>query len=195
MALVNTIASVSEAHICAFRRDPEHEIVASRIGKLSSFGIGGWTDPLGKLLNEAMLEGAVVDPAQVHDRDVPRYHDVARVRSLERRIEEQWVKPVAPSSPDSLDDWVRNELGTAREIVKVASARGECVFTAWEVIGGVKGIRVRIRELAPGEAPMRMPLALPPPLVVAGCVAGGILAAALWRQNRTRRLRMRSPKA
>lgn len=193
MALLNTIAAVSEAQICAFRRDPTHEIVASRIGRLSSFGIGGWTDPLGLLLNEAMLEGAVIDPAQVHDRDVPRFHDAGRVRSLERRIEAEWVKPVRPSDADSLDDWVRSELGTAREIVRVASARGECVFTAWEVIGAVNGVRVRIRELAPGEALMRMPLTLPPPLVIAGCVAGGILAAALWRQRRLRRIRV--PKA
>ena len=61
MALLNTIAAVPEAHRCAFRRDSRHEIVASRIGRLSSFGIGGWTDPLGLLLNEAMLEGAVID--------------------------------------------------------------------------------------------------------------------------------------
>lgn len=194
MSLLNTIAAVPEDHICALRRDPKHEIVASTIGRLSSFGIGGWSDPLGLLLNEVMLGGVVIDPGLVHDRDVPRYHDVDRVQSLSRRIEEAWRKPIqAPANDDSMDDWVRSELGRARDVVGVASARGECLYTAWEVIGGVRGTRPRIRELRPREAMLRAPGVLPPPLVVAGCIAGGILAAALWRQRRLRRMRLPKP--
>lgn len=187
MSLLNTVASTPLSEVCAFRRDRSHVVVASCVRRTSSFGIGSWAGPLGSLLNEVMLDGAVIDPSIAHDRDVPRYHNVARTQSLARRIDEAFAKagPARPAD-DTYDDWVRSELSTAHEVVRTAARRGECVVTAWEVIGGVRGVEMKVRELLPGQAMPLPPLALPPPLVIAGCVAGGILAAAIWRQRRMR---------
>lgn len=188
MSLINTVAAVPMSEICAYRRDRKHVVVASVVSPVSSFGIGGWRDPLGLLLNEVMLEGQLIHPSGAEeDRETPKFFGVERTRALARRIDEAFARAGPPDTRDeSYDEWVRSELGRAAEAVRTAARRGEAALTAWESFAPT---RLRIRVRGPGE-PVAPPLALPPPIVIAGCVAGGILAAALWRQRRMR-LRVR----
>jgi hypothetical protein len=191
VALLNTVAACPEAEICAFRRDPAHVVLASSIGRISSFNMGGWSDPLGVLLQEVMLDGVAIHPKLEHDRDVPRYHDVERTRSLATRIDLAMRAAPPPSTdPNSLDDWIRSELSAAYEVVRTAAQRRECVVTAWEVIGGVHGVPMHVRLLGPAEqGRVRTTSAALRPFVIAGVMAGALLGIAVWRERRTRRLR------
>jgi hypothetical protein len=182
MALINTIASVPMWEVRAYQLHHPHVLRASLIRGISSFGMGGWTDPFGVLLQEVMLDGAPIDPALTHDRDIPRFHAPDRVRSLYRRIDDTMRAAPPPSDdPESYDDWVRSELTTAFEVVRRASEAGECVVTAWEVVGGVRGDPLRIRERTRTEALLPR-LALP--LTGVGVLIGATLALAEWRQRR-----------
>ncbi|MCA9586568.1 MAG: hypothetical protein KC657_14525 [Myxococcales bacterium] len=184
MALINTIASVPMWEIHAYRIHRPHVVRASLIRGISSFGMGGWTDPFGLLLQEVMLDGAPIDPALTHDRDIPRFHAPDRVRSLHRRIDDlRRGAPPVSDDPESYDDWVRSELSVAFEVVRRAAEAGECVVTAWEIVGGVRGVPFRIREQTQAEAVLPR-LALP--LSGVAVVIGATLALAEWRQRRMR---------
>jgi hypothetical protein len=177
VALVNTIASVPESEVRAFRRDPKSVVKASLIGRLSSFNMGGWSDPLGVLLQEAMLKGEVIDPAPPHDRDLPRFHAPRRVCDLRRRMHlaAREAGPVY-DDPNRYESFARSEFLEALRIVDNAAIRDECVITAWEF--GVP-IRLRLRSLSDDPT-----WTTPRPLWIAGALAASLLAGVLWRQRR-----------
>ena len=187
MALLNPIASAPGSEVDAFRRDPGHVVVASLIGRLSSFGMGGWTDPFGVLLQEVMLKGQVISANVEHDRDVPRFHDPARVRDLRRRMDEA-ARTVAVPPPDSYEEWARSEFDAAHRIVVHAADRGECVVTGWEVIGGVHGVPLRLRLRSPEDdrraALARKHIALPLPVSVGSALFALVATLLVWRKTR-----------
>lgn len=145
MAYFTLMASVAEAEVDAFRREPSLVLRASLVSGASHL-LSYWVkvQPLGQLLNEAVDGGELLHGELWHPLRPPMFHRPTKVRSLAEQVQAAW-KDVEQEMPPDEREWLLAEIGRLLRLYSHAATADECVVTALDRPGDEERARkVRI---------------------------------------------------
>jgi len=158
LAYFTLMASVGEAAVDAFHRDPATPLRPSLVSGASHL-LGYWVSvqPLGRLLAEAVDGGELLHAELWHPLRPPMFHRPPRVRALADEIRAAWEVSRAELPKDD-GDWLAAEVGRMLGVYRHAAAVGECIVTALDHPSDeARARRVRIPWQAPSAKKDRRP--------------------------------------
>lgn len=131
MAYLNFLASVGEARVAAFQRDPSRALGASLVrgcSHLVAYSLA--VEPLGTLLGDLIDRGETLHGSLWHPLRPPVWHGVGRVAELAEALSREWLK-LGDVEGDA-GGWYRGEVASVVELATHAARHGECVVSALE---------------------------------------------------------------
>jgi hypothetical protein len=120
------MASVAETEVDAFRQDPSLILRPSLVSGASHL-MSYWVQvqPLGRLLNEAVDGGELLQGELWHPLRPPMFHRPLKLRSLAEQVEIAWE-----GVPQDDGGWLVAEVSRLLRLYRHAASLGECVVTA-----------------------------------------------------------------
>lgn len=146
MASFTLMASVAEADIDAFQRDPARDLHPSTVSGASHL-LSNWVQlqPLGRLLTEAVDGGEILHTELWHPFRPPKFHRPARVGAIVNQLNAAWASAKVQIPDEHDGGWLVMEVNRALRFYQHAATAGECVVTALESPGDPeRAQRVRI---------------------------------------------------
>jgi hypothetical protein len=128
MAYMNSLYSVTERRVQAYRRDAAARLRPSLVVSVSHL-VGYWVEsqPLGSLLGEALDGGEPLSERLTHPFRAPVLHTPGQVQALYRRLADAWQNPRGPEVKEA---WYRREISEVLRAFRHASGRSECIVSA-----------------------------------------------------------------